>query len=920
MDAAHADSTYSTDKLNQVLEQLWQKNQVVNGYLETPDPKSKGKAEDCLPALLSLSQELSTALRQKLNYATDTLETTCRLLTALQGEQFGPPKVPLDNLAKIVKELGDAAAQLGVTENRLHEISCTFDDALTLAEAELSAQDHTIVNHVENEEGYTLTFSLHEKQLQGNSPRSGPNDENAAKIPSKENESTDRKPATDQNDSGYLNGSHHIQEEEQVSKISLEVEHTKNEQSKESQPAQQEGDIRPNHHSEGNGDKTLAVHETNGIYDHGETDRTSASRVVRNITLDSQSDGVRLKAPGNPIVKKEFLAQEDDDGEEKVACYITAPSHILQKLICRIINDMSSLVVCDSEELVSNIISVERLDPAMKISFPVTIAIPFSARYRGSYRDIMVKVYDDKFQSSYITPVSLEGYHGNHKGSFAEVKVYKFGVFSVVSCLKKETFTVPKKGLSLKPNMDSRITLNYPPGTLSASVIVQLKVQPIDASIIAALKVKHDVFHSLVATTPLIYMQHPSSQQFLKPVTTFLPCPPNPDKKKKADDGDRRRSDSASAPRASAALENRAVSASVRKHGDHITEHLKLLGFRSKEDQWVVLEDTAVKNVQNGLVSFELDEHLDSFIVLRLSSAMDSAHLIQFIKLLEEATQSTMVNVVLYRKRENENKAIVEVIPSKELNLEILSLQDEGYSGPPEPSEKIALREGEQIIFNFRGNICASGKGDASGKPYKLTFHSQRKQRLELKLKVVDEFGNYCSPHYKGTALFYKLTKEEVAKNYTHPISPDEYEQHLTPVCKLPLTLPKYEKVISRPPSTKRISTDSSDILWDKLVYWLSDELSEEDAAVLVVSLPVRRSTVQLIKLKSPDNLTEQIYELLNFWKKHLPTSADKLRLLCRHLCKSGRSDLSDELKRMWESKTFPRQLQHRFAASVSNV
>ncbi|XP_069487930.1 death domain-containing protein 1 [Ambystoma mexicanum] len=625
------------------------------------------------------------------------------------------------------------------------------------------------------------------------------------------------------------------------------------------------------------------------------------------------------KAPGNHISTKQFLIHkdaEDGDNVAKVVCYITAPSSSLQGVTCRLVNDMSSLVVSDSEELVSNVISIDRLDPAMKISYPVSIAIPFSARYRGSYRDIMVKVYEDKVHSSYITPISLEGTYGNQKGSFAEVKVYKFGIFSVVSCLKKEIFTVPRKGLPLKPSMDSRISFNYPPGSFSSSVIVQLKVQPIDASLIASLKVKHDVFHSLVSTSPLIYIHHPFSQPFLKPVTTFLPCPPNPEKKRHVDDAEQRRAVSANNPQASAPQESRAASASMRKHNDHITEHLKLLGFRSREEQWIVLEDTVVKNVQNGLVSFELNEHLDSFIVLRLSSAMDSGHLIEFIQMLEEATQSTTVNMVLYRKKENVHKAVVEVVPTKELNLEILSLREEGYSGPPEPSEKIALREGEQIIFNFKGNICASGKGDDIGKLYKLTFHSQRKQRLELTLNVVDEFGNYCSPHYKGTAVFYKLNKEEIEKSYSHPIAPEYYEQNMTPICKLPLTLPKHEKVISRPPSTKRISTDSTDILWDQLVYWLSDELTEEDAAALVLSLPVRRSTIQLIKLKSPDNLTDQIYELLNFWKKHLPTSADKMRLLCRHLCKSGRSDLSDELKSLWENKVVPRQAQIRFAAN----
>lgn len=52
----------------------------------------------------------------------------------------------------------------------------------------------------------------------------------------------------------------------------------------------------------------------------------------------------------------------------------------------------------------------------------------------------------------------------------------------------------------------------------------------------------------------------------------------------------------------------RAVSASVRKHGDNPSELLKLLAL--KEDQWIVMDDIVVKNVQNGIVSFEMTEHL----------------------------------------------------------------------------------------------------------------------------------------------------------------------------------------------------------------------------------------------------------------------------------------------------------------------
>lgn len=76
---------------------------------------------------------------------------------------------------------------------------------------------------------------------------------------------------------------------------------------------------------------------------------------------------------------------------------------------------MSSLIVSDNEELVSNVITVECSDMEKRIPFPICIAIPFTERYRGNYRDIMVKVSDVDLQSSYLTPNSLEGMRQSYK-------------------------------------------------------------------------------------------------------------------------------------------------------------------------------------------------------------------------------------------------------------------------------------------------------------------------------------------------------------------------------------------------------------------------------------------------------------------------------------------------------------------------
>uniref|UniRef100_A0A8D0L3X4 Death domain containing 1 n=1 Tax=Sphenodon punctatus TaxID=8508 RepID=A0A8D0L3X4_SPHPU len=593
--------------------------------------------------------------------------------------------------------------------------------------------------------------------------------------------------------------------------------------------------------------------------------------------------------------------------EPEVACYITAPHTTLEKLECRLINDMSSLVVDDSEELVSNVIRAESLDHGETISFPITIGIPFIARYRGNYRDIMVKVTNANFQSNYLAPISLEEHQGSHKGNFAEVKTRELGIFSVVSCLKKETVTIPKKGLSLKLSMDSRISLYYPPATFSSRVTMQLKVQPIEPSMVSILKTKYDVYHSIVSTSPLVHMKHPSSQPFNKSVTVILPCPPNPEKKRQGNETEHGRATSASIPRVTTTHHFRVMSASPRKHGENINESLKLLGYKNKEEQWVVFDDVIVRDARNGLVSFEVDEDLDRFIIIRISSTMDNVYLVQFIQTLEEAIRNTMANIVLYRKNEDPCKIVVLLVPSKELKRELQSLREEGYFGPPEPSQQLALREGEQIHFSFSGNIFASDNGKEYGKAYRLIFHLQRKLRVALYLKEVDEFGNYSSPHYKGAAVFYKVTREDIAKSWDQPLLPGNY-QDLSPLCKLPLTLPKQEKPINRPQRTKRISTDSSEALWDNLLYWLSEELSEDNASLLALSLPLRRSTLQLVKLKYPENLTEQIYELLCFWRRNLPRSANKQQLLSRYLSKSGRRDLSEELRYKWENKVFTRQ------------
>ncbi|XP_064220161.1 death domain-containing protein 1 isoform X3 [Aotus nancymaae] len=464
-----------------------------------------------------------------------------------------------------------------------------------------------------------------------------------------------------------------------------------------------------------------------------------------------------------------YLDVLSDDADPQVSCYITAPSYVLQQLECRIINNMSSLIVGDNEELVSNVITVEYSDEEKRIPFPIGIAIPFTARYRGNYRDIMVKVCDLNLQSSYLNPNSLEGIKGGYK---------------------KESFTVTKKGLTLKSSMDSRISLNYPPGVFTSPVLVQLKIQPVDPALVAHLKAQQDTFYSVLSTSPLVHIQHPSTYAFQKPVTVFLPCSPYLGKNNLGSETDHKRTASTTTSRITPSHFNWTKSASIRKSGKNTNEYLKLLGFRSQDSGWFGLDNVVVKTIQSGLISVELYEHLERFIVLHLSSTMDNSHLVTFVKSLEEAMLSTTACIVLSHQKDNPHRIAVLVVPSKDLSQVLKNLHLEGSGGPPEPSRHFQVREGEQLLLRFTGNIFASSNGKDYGKDYTFIFHLQRKPRLELQIKEVDEFGNYSFPHYKGTIVVYKIPKGKIVPNLNQSLVINENHSQL-PICKLPLRLPK---------------------------------------------------------------------------------------------------------------------------------
>lgn len=95
------------------------------------------------------------------------------------------------------------------------------------------------------------------------------------------------------------------------------------------------------------------------------------------------------------------------------ACFVRGPPGLADALRCEVADAHSSLMVRGSEELVSSVIRIQVQDGA-RLHFPVTVVVPFSGSYRGSYRDVLVKVVDERGGRSYVTPLATEGTYGGH--------------------------------------------------------------------------------------------------------------------------------------------------------------------------------------------------------------------------------------------------------------------------------------------------------------------------------------------------------------------------------------------------------------------------------------------------------------------------------------------------------------------------
>lgn len=224
--------------------------------------------------------------------------------------------------------------------------------------------------------------------------------------------------------------------------------------------------------------------------------------------------------PKNCVSGDRLKDQSGGLSSENPKAYITAPPVAAEVMTCKVVDGLSSLIVSGSEELVSSVIRIE-ITNHNECPFPLTVAVPFQASCRGNHREITVKVVDLEQRVSYVTPTSTDCVYGGQRvcneiklyfGTsflffccycykslelhfcnilscitliFSSVMILSTGFIcssacvlagSVCSSVRTESFTVPKSGLSRKLGVDSRICLDYLPGSFTVPVVGQVTV------------------------------------------------------------------------------------------------------------------------------------------------------------------------------------------------------------------------------------------------------------------------------------------------------------------------------------------------------------------------------------------------------------------------------------------------------------
>uniref|UniRef100_UPI00398F584C death domain-containing protein 1-like isoform X1 n=2 Tax=Pristiophorus japonicus TaxID=55135 RepID=UPI00398F584C len=312
-------------------------------------------------------------------------------------------------------------------------------------------------------------------------------------------------------------------------------------------------------------------------------------------------------------------------------------------------------------------------------------------------------------------------------------------------------------------------------------------------------------------------------------------------------------------------------------------EHLHLLCQNTPLEPWTCITNIKLEE-KIGSVVFELRKPQGRLIILRTMSE-NKTRLQNAASILENALRMKQFCIVVGKGADQPNVFCIQLCPLEVADDMMRRMQQNGYGGPPDPisSKLLLLGEGQEVYIKFskNGNITTS---EEIQQKQIITFHYHHPNKLQIHVKEKDQYANYSYDCYKGLVEF-----------YTHNPTSNNEEVLL---CKLPIAIPKTQCKIKGSMGCYRSLIKEEGLLGMKTLRWLASELKNADEE-LSKRLNIKQSRMQAIKLKYPQNVNEQIIDIIVCWRNGQPRFTDKVAILAAELTKCKRQDLAEVLQQM---------------------
>ncbi|XP_076445226.1 death domain-containing protein 1-like isoform X2 [Babylonia areolata] len=591
--------------------------------------------------------------------------------------------------------------------------------------------------------------------------------------------------------------------------------------------------------------------------------------------------------------------------------------------VSRVLTARASVPLKDSEELISNVIS---LAPSGHVgqgnsrhfSPFLLVALPHCAPRLHPGREPVVRMRP------------LEGGRwrdlDTHDVTFDDIREHKFvqcslrqpGALCVVLRLKREDVPLTARhGGRFLASADSRVTLTWTPHTVNTTANISVAVQHLDQNVVSELRTRTDMdCGHLMSSSPIVHCRS-QGPALLKPVVFMLPCPPNPAARPPNPAARPNRPATSVArqdrvaDRVDAGPDQRPATArplltATRKTEEVVEEEVHVL-WRQDRGTWSKMTDVNfLHSNKKDLVLFHMRDVVHRLLVLRTRAGLPPSTVERTAAALEHLSGHHAVHLVMRQHAHLPHQVVLTYTLPPNLERTLRTLAEEGYSQGPPPTGQVKLREGQLLEISFRGNL--KPRDDSEFVPL-CAFHNSLPFRAQFSVTEIDEFAQKGFASYRGfvqftttyTAPFRRSNSATgMALNgdgdCTRPLPCFVSGKHL--VAELLASLPKPEPTTPRPLTTAPVTLRSYGPVTNELLRHVAQQLAADDWRRLVPMLNIRRTRLQAIlrqNMTTPPWLP--VYDVLLTWSKRLPQSFDRVEMLCAALMAVGRSDLVEEVR-----------------------